>query len=122
MKPLVHTSADEVEFRQLPGRRSANPLEGVPVGELSIRFARLKAGPRAPHRHPRTPEVIFVLEGEGTAWIDGETTRVAPGDVYAIPAGAAHGTIPDDEMLVYCAFPTADLAAETEELSEPIRL
>lgn len=116
------TRAGELAFGQLPGRRSADPLAGADVGALSIRVARLTAGPRAPHRHPSSVEVICVLEGEGTHWQEGETARVGPGDVVLVPVGVAHATIPDDEMLLYCAFPVASLAGNVEELDEPIEL
>ena len=115
---------DELRFRDLPGRRAADPLAGVDAGELSVRYSRLRSGPRAPHRHPRCVEVIHVLEGTGTAWQDGETTRVGPGDFYVVPAGVPHATLPDPgtEMLLFCAFPVADLAANTEELEGDIDL
>lgn len=118
------TRADEAAFRQLPGRLSANPLDGVGLGELSVRFARLSSGPRAPHRHPASVEVIYVVEGEGICWQDGATARVGPGDVVLVPAGVPHATIPNDgtEMLLYCVFPVADLAGNIEELDGEIEL
>lgn len=116
--------ASSLAFRELPGRRAADPLEGVDAGALSVRYSRLRPGPRSPHRHPGSVEVIHVLEGKGTAWLDGETTHVGPGDLYLIPAGVPHATLPDpgNEMLLLCAFPVADLAAATEELEGPIEL
>ena len=114
--------AGELAYRQLPGRLSANPLEGADVGQVSIRVVHLDAGPRAPHRHPRSLELIHVLAGEGTFWQDGETARVGPGDLVVVPAGAAHATIPDAEMDLYCVFPLASLAGEVEELEGEIVL
>ncbi|HVA31559.1 MAG TPA: cupin domain-containing protein [Gaiellaceae bacterium] len=112
----------EMAFGQLPGRRSADPLAGADAGPLSIRLALLTAGPRAPHRHPLSVEAIFVVEGEGTHWQEGETARVRPGDVVLVPTGVAHATIPDAEMLLYCVFPVATLDGNVEELDEPIEL
>jgi quercetin dioxygenase-like cupin family protein len=113
----------ELAFGQLPGRLSADPLAGVEGTGLSVRLARLSPGPRAPHRHPHSVEVIRVVEGEGTHWQEGETARVAPGDVVLVPRGVAHATIPDaDGMLLYCVFPVETLDGNVEELSEPIRL
>jgi quercetin dioxygenase-like cupin family protein len=116
--------ADALPFADRPGRRVADPLEGVAAGALSVRYSRLRPGPRSPHRHPGCVEVIHVLEGKGTAWLDGQTTRVSAGDFYAIPAGVPHCTVPDagTEMLLLCAFPVADLAAETEELEGTVEL
>ncbi len=113
--------ASELRFGQLPGRRSADPFEGREE-DVSVRFARLSPGPRAPHRHPHSVEVIYVVEGEGTHWQEGETERVGPGDVVLVPRGAAHATIPagDEGMLLYCVFPVGTLAGNVEELDEPL--
>jgi quercetin dioxygenase-like cupin family protein len=91
---------------------------------MSVRFARLSPGPRAPHRHPRSAEVIYVVEGEGTHWQEGEVERVEPGDVVLVPRDVAHATIPADErgMLLYCVFPLESLDGNVEELDEPIEL
>lgn len=115
---------DSLAFRELPGRRVADPLEGVDAGALSVRYSRLRPGPRNPHRHPGCAEVIHVLEGSGTAWLDGETISVRAGDLYVIPAGLPHATLPDpgNEMLLLCAFGVADLVAVTEELEGTIEL
>jgi quercetin dioxygenase-like cupin family protein len=116
------TRTTELAFGHLPGRLSADPLAGLEPGPLSIRFARLAAGPRAPHRHPHSIEVIYVVEGEGTHWQEGETARVQPGDVVLVPSGVAHATLPDSEMLLYCVFPVASLEGNVEELDAPIEL
>jgi len=115
---------EKCDFRQLPGRRSANPLADLDVGPLSIRFVRLTDGPRSPNLHPSCVEVIYVLEGRGTAWLNGETTRVSAGDLFVFPAGEPHATLPDrgTEMFVLCAFPVDDLAANTVELDDEIEL
>lgn len=114
----------ELAFGQLPGRRSADPLPGAELGPVCVRFARLSPGPRAPHRHPRSVELTYVLEGEGTHWQEGETARLGPGDLVVVPVGVRHATIPDDgnEMLLYCVFPVATLEGNVEELDEPIEL
>ena len=112
----------ELAFGQLPGRLSADPLAGLDAGPLTIRFARLAAGPRSPHRHPLSVEVIYVVEGAGTHWQEGETARVGPGDVVLVPVGVAHATLPDSEMLLYCVFPVASLDENVEELDGPIEL
>jgi quercetin dioxygenase-like cupin family protein len=118
------TRTDQCHFRQLPGRRSADPLAGVDVGPLSVRFTRLTPGSRCPHLHPDCVEVIYVVEGRGTAWVEGETTPVRAGDLFVVPAGAAHATLPDQgtEMLVLCAFPVDDLGANTVEMDGEVTL
>lgn len=44
-----------------------------------------------PHSHAGQEEFIFILEGEGTLTIDGETALVGPGDFVGFPTdGAVH--------------------------------
>jgi quercetin dioxygenase-like cupin family protein len=122
--PVRVVRVGELSFGELPGRLSAAPLADVDTGALTVRFARLSPGPRAPHRHPLSTELTYVVEGTGTHWQDGETARVAPGDLVFVPAGTAHATIPDEgaTMLLYCVFPVASLDGNVEELDEPIQL
>jgi (S)-ureidoglycine aminohydrolase len=42
-----------------------------------------------PHRH-RYEEALYVLEGEGAAWIDGEDHRIDVGDSVFLPPGTPH--------------------------------
>ena len=54
--------------------------------EQSLAEASLPTGARTQrHYHAHTEEIYFVLEGEGELEIDGEWTRVAPGDAALIP-------------------------------------
>lgn len=114
----------ELRFGEVPGRRSADPFEGLPADGASVRFARLSPGPRAPHRHPLSIEVIYVLEGAGVHWQEGAAEQVGPGDVVLVERGVAHATIPATEagMLLYCVFPVSTLAGNVEELDGPIEL
>lgn len=112
---IVRRIAD-ASFLELPGRLSADPLAGVADSGVSVRLVRLVPGPRRPHRHPRSPEVVYVAEGSGRAWQDGEIQPVSAGDVILIPRGVPHMTVPDTAMLLVCFFPDPDLATSTEEL------
>lgn len=117
---------DELRFVELPGRASADPLallEGADGAGLSVRVVRMGARPgRRPHRHPHSVEVVHVLGGTGTAWLDGRRTAVGPGDTFLIPVGAAHATLPDpgETLELLCVFPHADLAANLDELEGPV--
>ena len=116
--------AGELRFGRLPGRSSADPFADEGADAISVRFARLPPGPRAPHRHPLSVEVIYVVDGEGTHWQAGGAERVGPGDVVLVPPGVAHATIPADEsgMLLYCVFPVGTLDGNLEELEGAIEL
>ena len=112
-------SAADLEFHGLPGRRSADPFPGL-LRDSTARIVRIPPGPRTPHRHPRSSELVYVAEGTGTAWEAGYRSEVAAGDLLAIPAGVPHATVAsDDGLLLVCFFPDPDLAGNLEELAEP---
>ncbi len=111
--------ADHLDYRELPGRWSADPFTGVETEGVSARVVRLEPGvPRSPHRHPHSPEVIYVVRGTGHTWLDGTPTRVTPGDVVFVPTGVPHATVCErgSGMQLVCFFPHPDLAANGEEL------
>jgi quercetin dioxygenase-like cupin family protein len=107
----------EVEYADLPGRRSADPFHAVAAAS-SLRVVRLVRGEhRLAHRHPASEEVMYVHEGTGAVYIDGTFTALGPGDVVHVPAGAAHATVPDPGvlMVLICFFPHPELAENLEE-------
>lgn len=117
---MPHISTDDVTFAQLAGRLSANPFPDL-LNDTTVRVVRVPPGPRTPHRHPRSSEIVYVAQGGGTAWEDGRRTDVTAGDLLAIPPGVPHATVAgDDGLLLVCFFPDADLASNLEELSEPL--
>lgn len=62
--------------------------EAVPMS-YSLAHAELEAGKASlPHRLMERSEVYIILEGEGTAYVDGQATHLKTGDVLFIPAGA----------------------------------
>lgn len=112
----VSRSSEHV-YRQLPGRRSADPLSGR-TRSSSIRLVEIELGdPRSAHRHPLTEEIIYVESGEGKVWINGDFESVTAGDVIHIPPGAGHATIPaaGSKMRLICFFPHENLEQNIEE-------
>ncbi|MQA85278.1 MAG: cupin domain-containing protein [Streptosporangiales bacterium] len=121
---IVRRFAD-LEFSELPGRLSADPFAGVDPSGTSVRIVRIEgASPRSPHRHPRSAEAVYVAEGSGRAWQDGEVRRVTAGDTVLVPRGVPHATIPDPggSLLLVCFFPDPDLATNLEELDAVLDL
>ena len=119
--PVVPRAA--VAFSQLPGRVSGDPLAGLDAGGCSVRVVRIGPGPRTPHRHPYSVEVMHVATGTGVHWQGDTQTPVGPGDVVLVPAGVPHATVAtgDGRLELVCFFPHPDLAANTEELPAPLR-
>ena len=108
---------ESLRFADLPGRLSANPLEGL-GSAASARFVNLTRSPgRTAHRHPHSEEIVYVVSGSGHVWLDGEEHPVRAGDIVQIPIGAAHATVPDDgvDMQLMCFFPHPDLASNNED-------
>ena len=66
----------------------------VPLGRL-IRRERVRSLitlqiATAPHFHPRTEEIYFILEGSGLMQVGDEFRTVGPSDAIAIPPGSRH--------------------------------
>ncbi|KAH7106215.1 hypothetical protein BKA62DRAFT_286804 [Auriculariales sp. MPI-PUGE-AT-0066] len=53
-----------------------------------------------PHAHSEEEEFIFVLEGSGSLWLNGDTVPVGPGDCVGFPRGTgiAHNFINDSNV------------------------
>jgi mannose-6-phosphate isomerase-like protein (cupin superfamily) len=76
---------DGSEIRELLAYRNASILQ------QSLAEARLPPGKSTtPHRHLRTEEIYYILEGDGRMRVDDSTAQVGPGDAIAIPPGTLH--------------------------------
>ena len=64
------------------------------------------------HYHAETEEIYVVLTGAGEMEVDGDRSRVEPGDAILIPPGAWHQLCADDagelRILCCCAPPYRD--------------
>ena len=79
---------------ELPGRRLrwlVTP-ETLGTGNLSMAVMDCPAGStvRPLHGHRDIEEVIFILDGEGEAWVDGEVAAFRQGDAVLFPANSKH--------------------------------
>ena len=117
----------DLSWAELPGRLAADPLAapamaGVETG-TTVRVVRVNPGPRLPHRHPHSAEVLYILTGCGTTWEGDEAHPVGPGDVVVVPTGVPHATVATsaEGLTVVCFFAHPDLRANTEDLPGPER-
>jgi mannose-6-phosphate isomerase-like protein (cupin superfamily) len=79
------TTKDGSEIRELLAHRNSC------IRCQSLAEARLPVGgATTPHYHPRTEEIYYVLEGQGSMQVGDETLAVGPGDAIAIPPGVLH--------------------------------
>ena len=71
--------------------RSILDRTNAPVQNQSLAEAFVPVGqPTERHYHKLSEEFYFILEGQGTMEIDGETCNVSPGDAILIPPNAWH--------------------------------
>lgn len=79
------TTKDGSEIRELLAHRNSV------IRHQSLAEARVLPGQHtAPHYHPSTEEIYYILSGEGRMQIGDEVRIVGPGDAIAIPPGAIH--------------------------------
>ncbi len=76
---------DGSEIRELLAYRNSV------IRNQSLAEARLKPGHTThPHRHLKTEEIYFILEGSALMQVGDELRGVRAGDAIAIPPGAVH--------------------------------
>lgn len=81
----VFITKDGSEIRELLAHRNSA------IRNQSLAEARLPVGgATAPHHHPRTEEIYYILEGRGSMRVGDEVRPVEPGDAIAIPPGLVH--------------------------------
>lgn len=109
----------ELDFRDFPGRATADPFKESGKGESTVRQVVIEhVEARSPHRHPLSEEIVHVVEGNGQVWLDGVYHQVGPGSWYRIPTGTPHATLadPGERMSLICFFPHNDFGDNIEEL------
>lgn len=73
---------------------------------LSANLVTVKAGGEImPHTHEML-EVFYIIEGEGSALVNGERQKAEAGTIIIAPPGSEHGLINTGEkdILMYCVF------------------
>jgi mannose-6-phosphate isomerase-like protein (cupin superfamily) len=111
----------------LPGRVSIEIVSGaMGAHNASVRLVEIPVPatgetPRGPHVHHGFEECIYVLSGEGRTVAASGAHEIRAGDTVLVPSDEPHvtrniGTVP---LMLLCFFPTADVAAATEDLRPP---
>jgi mannose-6-phosphate isomerase-like protein (cupin superfamily) len=76
---------DGSEIRELLAHRNSV------IRNQTLAEARLPpGGSTTPHRHLKTEEIYYILEGRGSMQVGKEIQTVGPGDAIAIPPGSLH--------------------------------
>lgn len=103
-------NCEDVERMHLEGRdlRWFVTPETIGAEKLSIAIMNCPAHSivRPLHSHKDIEEIIFILEGQGEAWVDGETEYFKKGDAVLFPSNSKHQVrnIGDDELVTASIF------------------
>ena len=88
---LKEIAVDKVEMdgaKDCMVQLAVTPRDGAPT--FAMRVFEVAPGGHTPlHHHPYEHE-IYVMEGSGTVWRDGNDVPLKPGDVLYIPADEQH--------------------------------
>ena len=101
---IPFTTKDGSTIRSILDRTNA-PVQNQSLAEATVPVGQ----PTDRHYHKLSEEFYFILEGQGTMEIDGETRDVGPGDAILIPPNAWHQITASQTLrfLCCCAPPYA---------------
>jgi len=92
--PVRVVTLDAIPAQDLPGRKLQWLVTPETLGTEKIGIAIMDcpggSTVRPLHAHRDTEEVLLVLEGQGEAWVDGETASFKKGDAVLLPANSKH--------------------------------
>jgi quercetin dioxygenase-like cupin family protein len=87
-------SLSTIPALDLPGRKLQWLVTPETIGARNVSMAVMDCPPgavvRPLHSHRDIEEFIFILEGEGEAWVDGEVASFKEGDAVLFPANSRH--------------------------------
>jgi len=83
--PLVN-SRGEIVYELIGAPPSLGAATGHSLAEITIRPGGSSAG----HRHLRSEETYYILQGEGRLVVDGKSHVLRPGDACLIRPGEHH--------------------------------
>jgi len=103
--PRRFVAAHEAEVERLEGKTHHWYFkEGLGDAESMV-FVRARIVPGAGHAfhtHPEMDEIIYVLEGAMTQWLEKEKRELRRGDSIFVPRGVVHGCV--NETATECEF------------------
>ena len=113
--PIVDESA--IEALDLPGRKLRWVVTNGNTNAQHCTMCVIQVEPgqtvKPAHSHPNGEEVIYIVEGSGRVWIEGEIEPVKAGCAVLFPQGKIHmlQNSGDTVMKVACFFaPPSDLS------------
>lgn len=98
---VPHPTVDDVFIKKIV------TMEDFGHESPSIIMVRIPAGVVVPdHVHPNSEDILFILSGAGTMWIDGRgEVTLRKGNVVRVPRSTTHRIFDvTEELLVYDVF------------------
>lgn len=87
-------SQKDIEPIQMSGRTLQWVVTPETIGAEMLSMALMDCAPgsvvKPLHSHKDIEEALYILQGEGEAWVDGETAFFQAGDVVLFPANSKH--------------------------------
>jgi quercetin dioxygenase-like cupin family protein len=87
-------SLENIPTRHMPGRDLRWIVSGETLGThvlgMAIMDAPAHSVVRPCHAHSDVEEVLFVFEGQGEAWVEGQVASFKAGDAVFFPANSKH--------------------------------
>jgi len=110
---------NEVEFKEAQNRKIAELVSAQVLGSQGVTCRLVEINPisctevRNPHLHLDIEETIYVLEGEGEVWFEGNVAKIYPNDLILIPKQEKHMILNTTEkpLKIICFFPSNDMEA-----------
>lgn len=104
-EPRRFVPAAEAEIERLAGKIHHWYFKDGQGDDESVVLVRARFEPGAGHpwhTHPEMDEVIYLLHGEMTQWLEREKRVLRPGDSLFIPRGVVHGCL--NQSTTECEF------------------
>jgi quercetin dioxygenase-like cupin family protein len=118
----------DVEFKPAPNRMIAELISAEALGSKAVTLRIVDIVPRSqqelrhPHAHQDFEEAIYVLDGKGKIWVEGEFMDIEEGDAILVPAGVVHMTVNAKEkpLRLVCFFPIREGVGNRTRAEETI--
>ena len=92
--PVKIVSLENIEPQHLAGRDLQWLVTPETIGAEKLSIAIMncpaKSVVRPMHGHKDTEEILLILQGQGEAWVDGETAFFTQWDAVLFPANSKH--------------------------------
>ena len=105
---VVHES--QVEEKKIPGRFIRWIADGKTMQPKYLSSCVIRVMPhetvQPAHSHPRGEELIYIITGEGEAWVEGKISPMQAGSAVLFEEGEVHmiRNVGEVEMKVVCFF------------------